>query len=126
VLGLLAWVYLAVEVTVFAAEINSVLAWRLWPRAMVQPPLTESDRASMALQALQNQRREEQLIEVSFNDRQDGEVPGGRTPRRPEDVLGPQRPDLPPGAPAERHPKAAAPDDETGPDRAPGGDRDGG
>ena len=138
VLGLLAWVYLAVEVTVFAAEINSVLAWRLWPRAMVQPPLTESDRASMALQALQNQRREEQLIEVSFNDRQHGEHPGGRTPRRPEDVLGPQRPGLEPGEPAERHPAAAAaegdaagsnaPDGETdsdaGPGRPPGADRD--
>ena len=109
VLGLLAWVYLAVEITVYAAEINSVLAWRLWPRAMVQPPLTEADRASMALQALQNQRREEQLVEVTFTDRQEGEQPGGRTPRRPEDVLGPQRPGLDPAEPAERHPEAAEP-----------------
>ena len=36
---------------------------RLWPRAMVQPPLTEADRASMALQALQNQRRPEQQVD---------------------------------------------------------------
>ncbi|HEY1641250.1 MAG TPA: YihY/virulence factor BrkB family protein [Streptosporangiaceae bacterium] len=106
VLGLLAWVYLAVEITVYAAEINSVLAWRLWPRSMVQPPLTEADRASMALQALQNQRREEQLIEVTFNDRPDGEHPGAGTPRRPEDVLGPQRPGLDPAEPAERRPAA--------------------
>src|SRR5258707_10138737 len=32
VLGLLAWIYLAVQVTVYAAEINVVLAPRLWPR----------------------------------------------------------------------------------------------
>ena len=59
VLGLLAWIYLAVEITVYCAEINVVLNRRLWPRSIVQPPLTEADRASMALQALQNQRRPE-------------------------------------------------------------------
>jgi hypothetical protein len=35
----------------YAAEVNVVLARRLWPRAFVQPPLTEADRASLALQA---------------------------------------------------------------------------
>jgi YihY family inner membrane protein len=62
VLGLLAWIFLAVKITVYSAEINVVLARRLWPRSLVQPPLTEADRASMALQALQNQRRPEQHI----------------------------------------------------------------
>ena len=46
VLGLLAWIYLDVEITVYAAEINVVLARRLWPRSIVQPPLTEADRAA--------------------------------------------------------------------------------
>ena len=69
VLGLLAWVYLATEITVYSAEVNVVLARRLWPRSIVQPPLTEADRASMALQALQNQRRPEQHVEVTFDDR---------------------------------------------------------
>jgi YihY family inner membrane protein len=84
VLGLLAWIYLAVQVTVYAAEINVVLARRLWPRSIVQPPLTEADRASMALQALQNQRRPEQHVEVTFND---------RAPSAPEPVLTPRTPD---------------------------------
>jgi YihY family inner membrane protein len=87
VLGLLAWVYVGVEVTVYAAEINPVLARRLWPRAIVQPPLTEADRASMALQALQNQRRAEQQVEVTFSDRPHGTGPGAATPRTPEDIL---------------------------------------
>ena len=88
VLGLLAWVYLAVEVTVYAAEINVVLDRRLWPRSVVQPPLTEADRVSMALQALQNQRRAEQIVDVTFNDRPPGTPAGASTPRRAEDILG--------------------------------------
>jgi YihY family inner membrane protein len=92
VLGLLAWIYVAVEITVYSAEINVVLARRLWPRAIVQPPLTEADRASMALQALQNQRRPEQHIEVTFDDRPPGEAEPDRTPRTPEEVRPPAAP----------------------------------
>jgi len=53
VLGLLAWIYLGVEITVYAAEINVVVARRLWPRSIIQPPLTPADRAVLAAQALQ-------------------------------------------------------------------------
>ena len=89
VLGLVAWIYLAVEITVYCAEINVVLARRLWPRAVVQPPLTEADRASMALQALQNQRRPEQHIEVTFDDRESGAEAPARTPQTPDEVAPP-------------------------------------
>ena len=95
VLGLLAWVYLATEITVYSAEINVVLARRLWPRSIVQPPLTEADRTSMALQALQNQRRPEQHVKVTFNDRQpDAEAPA-MTPQTPEEVTSPGDPRVP-------------------------------
>jgi hypothetical protein len=89
VLGLLAWIYLAVQVTVYAAEINVVLSRRLWPRSIVQPPLTEADRASMALQALQNQRRPEQHVEVTFHDREPGEGAEARAPQTPDEVAPP-------------------------------------
>jgi YihY family inner membrane protein len=93
VLGLIAYIYLAVEITVYSAEINVVLARRLWPRAMMQPPLTEADRASMALQALQNQRRPEQHIEVTFDPDPDQDGPGEdeptRVPRTPDEVAPP-------------------------------------
>ena len=56
VLGLLAWIYLAAEIAVLAAETKVVLARQFWPRAIVQPPLTAADRAVLAGQALQNQR----------------------------------------------------------------------
>jgi YihY family inner membrane protein len=93
VLALIAWIYIAVEVTVYCAEINVVLSRRLWPRAMVQPPLTEADRSSMAHQALQNQRRPEQHIEVTFDPDPDqgdpGEDEATRVPRTPDEVAPP-------------------------------------
>jgi YihY family inner membrane protein len=89
VLGLIAWIYLAVEITVYSAEINVVLTRRLWPRAIVQPPLTEADRVSMALQALQNQRRPEQHVEVTFHDRQDDTGGPAWTPQTPDEVAPP-------------------------------------
>lgn len=92
VLGLVAWLYLVVQVTVYAAEVNAVLARHLWPRSIIQPPLTESDRAAMALQALQNQRRDEQHVRVSFTDRPRGTRAPQSTPRTPEEIAPPARP----------------------------------
>lgn len=62
VLGLIVWIYFGSELTVYAAELNAVLARRLWPRGMVQPPLTKADQESIALQATENQRRPEQVV----------------------------------------------------------------
>jgi len=91
VLGLLAWIYIAVEITVYAAEINVVLSRRLWPRSIVQPPLTEADRHSMALQALQNRRRPEQHVEVTFDDRPPGAEVPATTPQTSDEVAPPAR-----------------------------------
>jgi YihY family inner membrane protein len=88
-LGLLAWIFLAVKMTVYCAEINVVLARRLWPRSIVQPPLTEADRASLALQALQNQRRPEQHIKVTWDDRPPGAPEPASTPQTPDQVAPP-------------------------------------
>ena len=121
VLGLLAWIYLAVEITVYSAEINVVLARRLWPRAIVQPPLTEADRVSMALQALQNQRRPEQHIEVTFDDRPPGAEVPDRTPRTPEQVTPPADPPVPAEAPAPE--PARVPEPRGAPDPSSAGDR---
>ncbi len=95
VLALVAWINLAIQVTVYAAEVNVVLARRLWPRSIVQPPLTEADRASLALQALQNQRRAEQRVEVSFDDRRRGASAPGTTPRTPDEIAPPAPVEIP-------------------------------
>jgi YihY family inner membrane protein len=68
VLGLLAWIYFGVQIVVYSAELNVVLARKLWPRSIVQPPLTKADRLVLADQALQNQRRDDQRIDVSFDE----------------------------------------------------------
>jgi hypothetical protein len=86
---LYAWIYLGVQITVYAAEVNVVLTRHLWPRRIVQPPLTEADRAALALQALQNQRREEQAVHVSFVDRPPGAP--AEAPRTPDEVAPPAR-----------------------------------
>ena len=72
VLGLLAWIYLAAEITMYAAELNVVRARHLWPRAMVQPPLTEADERVLAAVAKQEERRPEQQVTVRFRREDDG------------------------------------------------------
>ena len=109
VLGLLAWIYLAVQVTVYCAEINVVLSRRLWPRSIVQPPLTEADRASMALQALQNQRRPEQHVEVTFDDRPPETDASARTPQIPDEVAPPAQAPVPEQRPSTDEGAAARP-----------------
>lgn len=68
VLGLIAYIYLGARVAIYCAEINVVLHEHMWPRAIVQPPLTPADQESMARQALENQRRPEQRVQVSFTE----------------------------------------------------------
>jgi YihY family inner membrane protein len=121
VLGLLAWIYLAVEITVYSAEINVVLARRLWPRSILQPPLTEADRASMALQALQNQRRPEQHIEVTFDDRPPDAPEPASTPQTPDQVAPPAETRVPePGVQPEPR---VQPEARAEPDPSSAGDR---
>ena len=49
VLGLIAWLYLQAQLTLYAIEINVVRAYRLWPRSLAPPPYTEQDRHAFRL-----------------------------------------------------------------------------
>ena len=51
VLGLLAWLYLGAQLTIFAAEINVVRVRRLWPRSFFSDPLLEADRRALTSSA---------------------------------------------------------------------------
>jgi YihY family inner membrane protein len=68
VLGLVAWVYLGTQLSIYAAELGPVLAYRLWPRALIQPPLTEADQRSLAFEATENRRRPEEVVAVDFTE----------------------------------------------------------
>jgi YihY family inner membrane protein len=78
VLGLVAWLYLVARIVVYCAEVNVVLARRLWPRSILQPPLTEADKESLALRALESQQRADQQVHVTFSDLDSGAVPAAR------------------------------------------------
>jgi YihY family inner membrane protein len=69
VIGLLAWIYLGAQMTLLAAEINVVRKRRLWPRGIVQPPLTEADKHALTHYAEQEERRPEEDVEVRIEDR---------------------------------------------------------
>ncbi|MER8188268.1 YihY/virulence factor BrkB family protein [Kitasatospora sp. NPDC094015] len=84
VIGLLSWLYLAAQITLYAAETNVVLHRRLWPRSLLQPPLTGPDEEVLTAVARQEERRPEQHVEVTFTDRP---APTGQRdpPHRPDD-----------------------------------------
>ena len=75
VLGLIAWLYLQAQLTLYAVEINVVRAYRLWPRSLAPPPYTEQDRH--ALQLYVEKRRDQQDIAVGAGGEDDGEKTSG-------------------------------------------------
>ena len=71
VITLLSWLYLGSQLTLWAAEINVVLRYHLWPRSVTQPPLTKADRRVLVRLAQMEVRRPEQKIAASFTDEAD-------------------------------------------------------
>ncbi|HEX3542218.1 MAG TPA: hypothetical protein VHT75_17425, partial [Acidimicrobiales bacterium] len=57
---------LVATLTLYAAELNVVRRRRLWPRSIVQPPLTPADRKVLADIARQEERRPEEDVAVNF------------------------------------------------------------
>ena len=78
VIVLLSWIYLGAQLFLLAAEINVVLRFRLWPRSMVQPPLTKADRQVFERLAQMEIRRPEAELAVAFTPEAD------RDPLEPE------------------------------------------
>ena len=72
VIGLLAWLFLSAQVALLGAEINVVRAARLWPRSLVQPPLTDADRRALVRYVEEAARRPEVVV--------DADVPSGSPP----------------------------------------------
>jgi YihY family inner membrane protein len=99
VIGLLFWMSLGGQLTLYAAEVNVVRKERLWPRSLVQPPLTEADRRTYRRAAIAQERRPEEDVKVRFEDEtvgeshtqdrrereliEDVEEPGEKTPSGP-------------------------------------------
>jgi YihY family inner membrane protein len=101
VLGLLAWLYLQAQLTLYAVEANVVSALRLWPRSLAPPPLTAEDRRAYGMYAQIQARRPEQEVESYITEEPDG---------APKD-----------GGPEDSTPEESAPKDSTAKDSLPEG-----
>jgi uncharacterized BrkB/YihY/UPF0761 family membrane protein len=74
VIGLLSWIYLAVHITLLAAEANVVATRRLWPRSfsvVLEQPATTADKRALTQRAMVVERRQDVEVDVSVDgDRQ--------------------------------------------------------
>lgn len=68
VLGLLAWIYLGARLSIYAAELSTVLHGHLWPRSMVQPPLTAADQKMLELRQQTAVVRPEESVQTTFSE----------------------------------------------------------
>ncbi|HWC39527.1 MAG TPA: YihY/virulence factor BrkB family protein [Acidimicrobiales bacterium] len=66
ILGLIFWIYLGAQVTLYCAELNVVVARRWWPRGLVQPPLTRADKEVLVAMAKEEERFKEEQVDVHF------------------------------------------------------------
>lgn len=80
VLGLMAWLALVAQLTLYSAELNVVLDRRLWPRSFA-PPITDADRRALRDLAHQEERTVEERVAVGFEPDRVGEAV--RDARRP-------------------------------------------
>jgi len=81
VLGLLAWLFLQAQMTLWAVEVNVVRAYRLWPRSVLRPRLvplprlTEADIRAYRRYAQAQQRQPDLGVQLTPPD---PDLPGGR------------------------------------------------
>jgi YihY family inner membrane protein len=78
VIGLLWWIYLQAQFTLYALEIDVVRQRRLWPRSLTQPPLTGADQRAYHSYADEERRRRPQRVDVGFDEPVQPSPPAGR------------------------------------------------
>jgi YihY family inner membrane protein len=67
VIGLLSWLYLGAQITLYAAEVNVVRARHLWPRSLLADPTTIGDEETLTALAKVEERIDAERIEVHFD-----------------------------------------------------------
>jgi YihY family inner membrane protein len=66
VIGLLIWLHLGAQLTLYAAELNVVLERGLWPRSLIGPPVVRADRKTYEALAKIEERDDTEHVEVTF------------------------------------------------------------
>ena len=77
VIGLIAWLYLQAQLTLYAVQVSVVRTYRLWPRSIAAPPYTEQDRRAYQLYARAAKRVEDEEIVVGVGGEDDREKTSG-------------------------------------------------
>jgi membrane protein len=67
VIILLSWFYLQSQVMLFAAQVNVVRAYHLWPRALKDPPSTEADYRAFEAYAERGRYVSHEDVDTSFD-----------------------------------------------------------
>jgi membrane protein len=65
VIGVVTYLFLLAKVTLYAAELNPVLAHRLWPRALPTQPPTRADNEVLRALTHEERRRPDQIVASS-------------------------------------------------------------
>ena len=92
VLGLLAWLFLQAEATLWVIEANVVWVRKLWPRSLASPPLTKEDVKAYELYAQAGDRKGETVNVVVTPEAGDEKIGTGATDGdgdAPADATGP-------------------------------------
>ena len=114
VIGLLAWLFLQAQFTLYAVEANVVGVMRLWPRSVAPPPLTAEDRRAYAMYAqIQERRPEQDVVSRITEEPDDSPQDGTPTDSAPKDSTSKD------AAPPDGTAKDSAPDGSTSTGRAP-------
>jgi uncharacterized BrkB/YihY/UPF0761 family membrane protein len=66
VIGLLVWLHLIAQLTLYAGELNVVVVRRLWPRSLLGPPDAPADQETLRALAKVEERHEEEQVDVHF------------------------------------------------------------
>ncbi len=67
VIALLVWLHLGAQVTLYAAEVNVVVARKLWPRSLLGPPTEPADEQALTALAKVEERHDNEQVDVKFN-----------------------------------------------------------
>ncbi|HEU5033745.1 MAG TPA: YihY/virulence factor BrkB family protein [Mycobacteriales bacterium] len=68
VIVLLSWFYLQAQVVLLSAEVNVVRRYKLWPRALKDPPATEADFRAYEAYAERERYQPEEDVDTAFPD----------------------------------------------------------
>jgi hypothetical protein len=66
VIALLIWLHLGAQMTLFAAEINVVVARKLWPRSLFGDPDQPADQKTLVALAKVEERSAVEQVDVRF------------------------------------------------------------